>query len=146
MIPALRSRHPPAHTARGVANGVFWALTPTIGLQTLEMLATWLFLKRVLGRDSSVVQALVWAWINNPLTVVPMYYAFYVTGLWMTGRRGVIVDYRDFSVTGVSVSEVGVPLLVGCLPYAVVGSFLAYRWSFEVVCRRQRRRALNAEL
>jgi uncharacterized protein (DUF2062 family) len=140
----FRSRHGPAHTARGVANGVFWGLTPTIGLQTIEILATWVILKRVLGRDSSLVQAMVWVWINNPLTVVPMYYVFYLTGLWLTGRKGLAVDYGDFSISGLSLTDVGVPLLVGCLPYAATGAFLSYRWALGVVRRRQLRRKQQA--
>jgi hypothetical protein len=137
----FRSPHSAAHTARGVANGIFWGFTPTIGLQTLEILATWFVLKRMLRRDSSLLQAMVWVWVNNPLTVVPMYYAFYVTGLWLTGRPGVAVDYRSFSISGLSITNVGVPMLVGCLPYAVVASALGYRWALTVVRRRQARLA-----
>ena len=41
VIPVFRSAQSPEFTARGVANGVFWGLTPTVGLQTLEILGTW---------------------------------------------------------------------------------------------------------
>jgi uncharacterized protein (DUF2062 family) len=141
IVPVFRSRHSAAHTARGVANGVFWGLTPTIGLQTLEILATWFVARRVFRRDSSLVQAMVWVWVNNPLTVLPLYYAFYVTGLWMTGARGVAVDYRSFSITGLSITDVGLPMLAGCVPYAVLGSGLSYWWAMTVVRRRQLRLA-----
>jgi uncharacterized protein len=141
IVPVFRSPHSAAHTARGVANGVFWGLTPTVGLQTIEILATWFVLKRGLNRDSSLVQAMVWVWVNNPLTVLPMYYAFYVTGLFLTGERGVEVDYRTFSITGLSITTVGVPMLVGCVPYAVGGSVVSYGWAMRVVRRRQARLA-----
>jgi uncharacterized protein (DUF2062 family) len=141
IVPVFRSPHSAAHTARGVANGVFWGLTPTVGLQTIEILATWLLLKRVLRKDSSLVQAMVWVWVNNPLTVVPMYYAFYVTGLWLTGRRGLAVDYSSFTISGLSITNVGVPLLLGCVPYAVTGAVLSYFWATRVVRRRQQRLA-----
>jgi uncharacterized protein (DUF2062 family) len=124
-----------------VASGVFWGLTPTVGLQTIEILATWGFLKHVVRKDSSLVQAMLWVWVNNPLTMVPLYYAFYVTGLSLTGRRGVAVDYQSFTVTGLSLDNVGVPLLIGCLPYATVGSALAYFWAIGVVTRRRVRLA-----
>lgn len=124
-----------------MAIGVFWGLTPTIGLQTFEILATWLVMKRWLARDSSLVQAMVWVWVNNPLTVLPMYYAFYVTGLWLTGRKRVGVDYESFDISGLSIGNVGVPMLVGCLPYAVAGALLSYRWTMLVVRRRRARLA-----
>lgn len=141
IVPVFRSPHSAAHTARGVANGVFWGLTPTVGLQTIEILASWLVLKRVFRKDSSLVQAMVWVWVNNPLTVVPMYYAFYVTGLWLTGRRGVSLDYASFTISGLSLTNVGVPLLLGCVPYAVGGACLSYFWATSVVRRRQQRLA-----
>lgn len=84
---------------------------------------------------------MVWVWVNNPITVLPMYYAFYVTGLWMTGRPGVAVDYSSFSISGLSITNVGVPMLVGCIPYAVAASALGYRWALTVVRRRQERLA-----
>ena len=137
----VRSRHSAAHTARGVANGVFWGLTPTIGLQTLEILATWFLARRVFAKDSSLLQAMVWAWVNNPVTVVPLYYIFYVTGLTLTGQRGVAVDYESFDITGLSMTSVGVPLLIGSLPYAVAGSALSYAWAIWIVNRRRARLA-----
>lgn len=145
IVPVYRSPHSAAHTARGVANGVFWGLTPTIGLQTIEILVTWFILKRVLRRDSSLLQAMVWVWVNNPLTMLPLYYAFYVTGLWLTGRRSVAVDYQSFNVTGLSLTNVGVPLLVGCIPYAATGAVLSYYWAMKVVRRRQLRLAQRRE-
>jgi uncharacterized protein (DUF2062 family) len=145
IVPVFRSPHTPAHTARGVANGLFWGLTPTIGLQTMEILATWIVLKRVLRKDSSLVQAMVWVWINNPFTMVPMYYAFYVTGLWMTGNAAVTVEYESFTVTGLSVGNVGVPLLVGCVPFATVGAAVGYFWALRVAGRRRLRLARRRE-
>jgi uncharacterized protein (DUF2062 family) len=141
IVPVFRSPHSAAHTARGVANGVFWGLTPTVGLQTFEIVATWFLLKRALHRDSSLVQAMVWVWVNNPLTMLPMYYTFYVTGLSLTGRRGVVVDYGSFSVSGLSITNVGVPMIVGCIPYAVAGGAVSYWWAMRVVRRRQLRLA-----
>ena len=81
VIPVFRSTHSAEYTARGVANGVFWGLTPTVGLQTLEITAVWFVGKTLFERNSSLLQAYIWVWVNNPLTMVPMYYAFYVTGL-----------------------------------------------------------------
>lgn len=118
---------------------MFWGLTPTIGLQTLEIVSTWFIVRRVLRKDSSLLQAMVWVWVNNPLTVVPMYYVFYVTGLWLTGQPRLAIGYDAFSIKDVSLTTIGLPLLVGCVPYAVAGSFVSYRWALHVVARRHAR-------
>lgn len=149
VIPLLRSRHSPEFTARGVANGVFWALTPTVGLQTAEIVGTWFLARKVFGRDSSLAQALVWVWINNPVTMVPMYYGFYLTGLALTGTVGRATGYESFvsmwtradigwfeRITSTA-SAVALPTLVGCLPYAVVGGTLSYVWARHVVSARR---------
>lgn len=151
IIPVFRSPHPPAYTARGVANGVFWGLTPTVGLQTFEILGTWLVARRVLHRDSSLLQAMVWVWVNNPLTMVPLYYAFYLTGLWLIGDIGAATGYDAFAAIldnrdgrrvermVALVGGIGVPLMVGCLPYALAGAALSYRWALRVAVVRKAR-------
>ena len=147
----LRSRHSAEFTARGVANGVFWALTPTVGLQTLEIVLTWFVSKNVFRADSSLLQAMIWVWINNPFTMIPMYYAFYVTGLWLTRTSGAATGYDAFLgiwdrpeaswlelVSNVA-ETVGAATLVGCIPYAVLGSALSYMWALKLVRRRRLR-------
>jgi uncharacterized protein (DUF2062 family) len=151
LIPLLRTRHAPEFTARGVANGVFWGLTPTVGLQTLEIVTTWFVARKLLRRDSSLVQALVWVWINNPLTMVPMYYTFYLTGLVLIGNAGGATGYDAFlamwtrSNVGwveritTTAAAVAVPTIVGCIPYAVVGAAASYFWAVRLLRQRERR-------
>lgn len=152
VVPLVRSVHPPEYTARGVAIGVFWGVSPFLGLQTFLMLATWQVSKRFFRKDASVIQALAWAWINNPLTMLPMYYAFYLTGLWLVGGEGAR-GYQAFGglwessrhaptfLAGVQsiAQEIGWPLLIGSVPYAVAGSWVAYAWALRVVRARRRR-------
>jgi uncharacterized protein (DUF2062 family) len=153
VIPVIRSPHPPEYTARGVALGVFWGVTPFMGLQTLLMVGSWQLLKRVFHKDTSLVQALIWAWVNNPLTMLPMYYLFYVTGLWLTGTSGSVGGYDAFialweqsgreptfvaRVTLIA-RQVGIALSVGCLPWALAGSWASYRWALSVTRSRRRR-------
>jgi uncharacterized protein (DUF2062 family) len=131
---------------------VFWGLTPTIGLQTVEITATWLIARRLFAKDSSLLQAFIWVWVNNPVTVVPMYYAFYVTGLWLTGQGDQSGGYAAFEdllaggeepwLTRVStlMAAVGVPLLIGSVPYATLGAVASYVWAKAIVRRRRDRR------
>jgi uncharacterized protein (DUF2062 family) len=152
IVPLFRSPHSPEHTARGVANGVFWGLTPTIGLQTLGITTTWLVSRKLLRKDSSLLQAFIWVWVNNPLTVVPMYYVFYVTGLWLTGERDQATGYATFGAlldaggepwlgkVMTLMAAIGVPLLIGSAPYAILGALGSYAWAMAVVQRRRARR------
>ena len=153
LIPLFRSPHPPEYTARGVAIGVFWGVTPLLGLQTLLMIGTWQVLKRVFGKDASLIQALAWAWINNPLTMIPMYYAFYLTGLWLVGSAAPLGGYDAFrslwdassreptllARIALLASQIGVALMVGCVPYALLGSWAAYAWALRIVRARRLR-------
>ena len=152
LIPVLRSTHSPEYTARGVANGVFWGLTPTVGLQTIEITSTWLVGRALLGKDSSLLQAYIWVWVNNPVTMIPMYFMFYVTGLVMLGDLSSVSSYDAFVVLwtrGIALSwwdgflamlqAIGAPLFLGASPYALVGTLLAYRWALALVRRRHRR-------
>jgi uncharacterized protein len=131
-----------------VAIGIFWGMTPTVGIQTAVILGTWLAFKKLFRREASLVQALVWACVNNPITMVPMYYAFYVTGQWLLGRSGVGYDHfmnlwmrPDLGwmerLTHAASGTV-VPTLVGCVPYAVLGSVVSYRWAIALLRRRRR--------
>ena len=156
VVPVFRSPHPPEYTARGVANGVFWGLTPSVGLQTIEIALTWFIGRRVFKRDSSLLQALIWVWVNNPITMIPLYYAFYVTGLWLMGNAGLATGYEAFVAifnsdggtswidrTMTAARAVGVPTVIGCIPYAAAGSGFSYRWAARVV-RSRRARAAHA--
>jgi uncharacterized protein (DUF2062 family) len=156
IVPLFRSPHSPEHTARGVANGVFWGLTPTIGLQTLGITFTWLVIRKLFRKDSSLLQAFIWVWVNNPLTVVPMYYVFYVTGLWLTGEGDQAAGYETFAtllepgdgpwLTKITtlMTAIGVPLLVGSVPYAILGAVVSYAWAMALVLRRRARRMRRA--
>lgn len=60
--------------ARGIAVGLFVALTPTVGLQTLLML---LFCALLRG---NFLAAFAVSWISNPVTLAPLYFGYYLLG------------------------------------------------------------------
>ena len=164
VVPVKRSRHPPQYTARGVAVGLFWAMTPTVGIQMMFVLAHWLAVRRFAPRwDFNVVHAMAWTWVTNFATVLPSYYMFYVTGQvvlgrWddLTGYEGFVqlwdastapdttTDYLPGAVSepsvyfDVIVAGWGLAMLVGCPPYAVAAAWIGYVWSLKLVVARRR--------
>ena len=160
IVPLKRSHHhPPEHTARGVMIGLAWALTPTIGIQMGLCLITWLIVRRLFRWDFSLIVACAWTWTTNVLTMLPCYYVFYVTGQLMLGHPG-LSGYDDFlrlwhhnvglqdefgSFDWFGYFEQlavgwGVPMLVGCVPWAIAGSWLGYVWSLRFVRRHREAR------
>lgn len=157
IVPLFRSPHPPEYTARGVALGMFWGLTPLVGLQSFLIGGIWLAARR-LGWEFSLLQGLAWTWVSNVFTMLPLYYLFYLTGMVLLGDAHEAAGYRAFLalwqraaegeperrlITQVlsSVRVLGIPAAIGCLPWAVGGAWVSYAWSYRLVERRQRRRA-----
>ena len=62
VIPMVRSRQPPENTARAVAVGLFWAFTPTFGIQMALAAVHWYIARTVFRRDFSVIVAMAWTW------------------------------------------------------------------------------------
>lgn len=167
VIPLKRSRHPPEYTARGVAVGTFWALTPTVGIQMAVVLIHWWVSRRFFRQDFSVVNAMAWTWITNVFTLLPFYYLFYVTGQFMLGaekRTGYSGFVQLWKSTVHSAVASDVPLAelvqtwgalvfkdwfaamsVGSLPYAILGAWLAWRWSLALVKAYREARRRRAE-
>lgn len=77
--PFLLSEHPPWYDARGVALGLLTGFGFPLGLQWAS-----LGVFRTAVRFN-IVLALVLTWVNNPLTVAPMYYGYYLIGSMLIG-------------------------------------------------------------
>lgn len=60
--------------ARGVAVGLFVGLTPTVGLQTMLMLAGCLWLR------GNFPAAFLVSWVSNPITMAPLYLGYALLG------------------------------------------------------------------
>lgn len=155
VVPMLRSRHAPEHTARGIGMGVFWGLTPTVGVQTFLMVGVWATARSVFGWQSSLIQTAAWAWVNNPITIVPLYYLYYLTGQLLLGRWHDLTGYAAFaavwsgSMDGAmplldramtATRVLGWPTLLGCLPWAVAGGLASHGWAVRFLRRRESRR------
>lgn len=160
VIPLKRSPHEPEYSARGVAVGIFWALTPLVGIQMYLCFMTWLICKPFENLRHSLVISCAWTWITNVFTMLPIYYVFYVTGQIMTGHLDDISGYGAFlkawhasfesgqsfwqsciDLIALLAAELGIAMAIGCLPYAIVGAWVSYYLSLKYVRRRRRRAA-----
>ena len=140
LVPILRSPHPPEHTARGVAIGTMWAMTPLVGIQMWLVSMTWLFYKKFLKKSFSLPLGLAFTWLTNVFTMVPMYYVFYVTGQILMGNWDSISGYghlkeiihqtfmSDLSFVEewvlffkLLVQDWGLAMIIGCLPWMILG-------------------------
>lgn len=143
VIPLLRSPHPPKYKALGVAVGMAWAMTPLVGIQMYLVFMTWLVMKKIFKVDFSLALGLAWTWVTNVVTMIPIYYGFYVTGQVMMNRP--ITRYADLEGSMKSVffadytfgekimasfklllQDWGVGMAVGCLPWALVFGVTSY--------------------
>ena len=159
IIPVLRSPEAADYTARGVFVGLLVALTPTVGLQMVIVAGVWAMV-RVLrpSWDFNVVIGMIWTWLTNVFTAPPIYYAFLITGEGMLGRWGETGGYAIFQQRLVKLLQTdvtfleslliyvvgifeawGMPMMIGCVPWAIGGAFLGYWWSLRLIHRFQNR-------
>jgi hypothetical protein len=166
VIPVMRSSHSPEHTARGVMVGMVCAMTPTVGLQMSIVLFIWFIAHRVFRWDFSLVNGIAWSWVTNVFTMVPVYYGFYVTGQVMTGQFSELGGYesfkrvwsvlltaegnawdRFFAWVNLMITDWGVLMIIGCIPWAILSGWLAYRVTMNFIIRhradRKERRRLK---
>jgi len=113
--------------ARGVAVGLFIGLTPTVGVQTVLMLAASVALR------ANFPAAFIASWINNPFTFAPIYFGFHRLGEYIM----TFVPVRFDSLSGLE-EEIALEtsaLIIGSLAVAVPAGLLGYV-AFLYVWRR----------
>ena len=101
LIRHFRESYAPVHKiALASTIGLFWALTPLIGIQMTLVTITWFFFRLFRIRFVLPV-AIAWTWITNPVTMAMFYYFFYSTGvLFFT-----IIGYNIQTITFASFNE-----------------------------------------
>ncbi len=151
-IPMMRARHSPEHAARGSLVGLFWAFTPSVGIQMPLVLISWAIARRFPKWDFNLVLAIAWTWTTNAFTALPCYYVFYLTGQVMFGRWGRLSGFDSFrlmwsdiftadqsfldqmqALARVLILDWGVTMLVGSLPWAFLFGWLGYRYTLKFV-------------
>ena len=164
IVPILRTRQRPHHSARGVLFGLLIAMTPTVGAQMPLVFLLWLVMRRLYSPwDFNVVIALAWTGATNLVTTGPFYFVFVFTGWLLLGRLDEMESYAAFKehlsatlhpdaawyetlwVHIVSLFDVfGLPLFVGCIPWAIGSAALGYWSTFWLIRRYVARRQARA--
>lgn len=155
LIPLQRGYRTPEFTARGVLVGLVVAMTPTVGVQMPICLLLWALARWLKPSwDFSVILAMAWTWVTNIVTVPPIYFTFLVTGRVLMGQGGDVTGYHAFHdeldglltheagpleslwIYVVGIFEIwGLPMFVGCLPWALIFGWVGYRWSLNFLRR-----------
>ena len=104
----------------GVLVGLFWAFTPIPTQMIPAALCAW-----VIRANLPISLALVW--ISNPLTIPPLFLAFYMTGSWMLD---IPIMPPEGAVTlewfKARMGDVWKPFLLGSITFSVVSAGLGY--------------------
>ena len=125
--------------ALGVAVGMFWGMTPTVGAQMLIVLGFYYACKPLF--HFNVKAALVTVYVSNPVTMLAIYWFDYEVGRLLVGgdltkaELAAVLEYSSLAewwetVTGL-VKRVGLPMLVGSACVGLAGALAAYpltRW------------------
>nr|CRH07250.1 Conserved membrane protein of unknown function [Candidatus Magnetococcus massalia] len=159
--PMLHGNHPPDHAARGAGVGLAIAMTPTVGLQIAMVMTLWTWVKtRKPQWNFNPVLAIAWTMITNVATVPPIYFMFVVTGRLMMGHWDGLSGYDDYTAKiaaslnpdagwlesiwiqlYVLFDTFGLPLLIGCLPWAIICGWGGYYFTHRFVTKYHAMRA-----
>lgn len=142
----------PHSIALGVGIGMFVAFTPTAPLQMLLAFSlAWLF-------KANKTAAVIPTWVTNPITNPPIFFGQYLTGAYLFGYP--LVDKQTFAIYSKQVMEftiwepvnlfhqvvalisqtwkdIGQPLLIGSLIWAIVFGIAFYFITRKIVIKRR---------
>lgn len=123
--PFRESTNPPWFDARGIAVGLAVGFGIPVGAQVAV-----LALLRLLFKFNSLA-AFAFTWVNNPLTIIPLYYGYYYLGSLMLGR--------PISLTGEGFRMMMMPILhadrfwYSVTEFARLGGDVLLRWSLTAI-------------
>lgn len=156
----IRNKQPVHIVARGVMVGMVWAMTPFFGLHMALVLGTWLFSRRFLNWDFSLVNGLAWTWTTNVFTILPAFYLFYLTGQMLLGNFSDPLGYETFksifhmaeqqaaddpgsagSHLGNLWRAFGLPLFLGSAIWAALSGWISYQLASAFLTRYRELRA-----
>jgi len=125
--------------AGGVALGLFWACIPLPGQMLLAAISAIYF-------KVNLPLAVFLVWITNPVTIAAYIFIAYKTGAWLLNEpaRHINFELSMAWVTG-ELAEVWMPLLLGCLIYALLSAAAGYvlirgLWRLTAILKWQERK------
>jgi len=147
----LRGSGAPAEIAGGMALGLFISVLPILGLQLPLALVVAELFRRLTHLQLSRVAAAAGVWLNNPVTVAPVYGLCYLIGRpiahrllplsqQQAGAESGAFDLRAISFSGPGALEVGLGLVIGGVLLGVPTAWVGYRITYSMVSRHQARR------
>ena len=129
----------PGHIAAGFAVGVFISFTPFFGLHTPIAIAA-AFLFRV-----NKVTCVTGAWINTPITVIPVLALSYKLGEFLRGRPASELALRG-GLEWHNLEKYAKSILLGSSLLGFCAAVIAYFGCYYLVVRFRARDAAQAEL
>jgi uncharacterized protein (DUF2062 family) len=125
----------PGHISAGFAVGVFISFTPFFGLHTPLALAA-AFILRV-----NKITCLTGAWVNNPLTVVPVLLASYELGEHLLGHTPQKLVLRELTMdSGMELLKShGAPILIGTSLIGFAAALFSYALLYYLIVRFRRK-------
>ncbi|MDX2469893.1 MAG: DUF2062 domain-containing protein [SAR324 cluster bacterium] len=162
--PILESHSPIKEAALGSAVGMFWGLTPTVGIQMWEVWMTWVLFKFLFNMKFDLVIGTALVWISNPLTMFFMYYGFLLTGYAFFDLLGSGVEHVSYSSFNEQLSSItnnpesgkidvileagkyllvdlGYPMVIGSLLYAIPFAIGSYFFTTQVLTKTRKKKA-----
>lgn len=129
----LQIRDTPHRIAMAFASGVFWGISPFLGLHTITAFGfAWIF------RLNRLV-AIVGVYVTNPWTIVPIYSFCIWIGAKMTGMQRILPDIDWAEITFLSFLDklkiLFWPFFIGTFTVAAVSSVVSYLIVYWVVVR-----------
>ena len=124
----------PHAIALGAAIGMLFGLTPTVGLQTVEVILFALVTRKLFYFNRAA--ALTVIYVSNPLTVAPIYYGLYWVGSCFVPGEATLEQFRQiltfdgfsgwWQVLTELATDMGLPLAIGTLCVAPVAAIATY--------------------
>jgi len=124
----------PHAIALGAAIGMLFGLTPTVGLQTAEVILFALVTRKLFYFNRTA--ALTFIYVSNPLTTAPIYYGLYWVGSYFVPGEATLEQFQQIlTFDGFSgwwqaltelATDIGLPLVIGTLCVAPGAAIVTY--------------------
>ena len=124
----------PHAIALGAAIGMLFGLTPTVGLQTAEVILFALITRKLFYFNRAA--ALTFIYVSNPFTTAPIYYGLYWVGCCFVPGEATLEQFQQIlTFDGFSgwwqaltelATDIGLPLAIGTLCVAPVAAISTY--------------------